>query len=148
MGMNALITDILGRTGINPERFSLQWASAAEAPRFVKLITDFTGRIKKLGPLGQAEGIEPAELQAKIAKAIEVAGDRKVRMFYGNAVKAIRKEAVFTAERINEVIAEKTAKTVEAAFAAPAGGAGEGGEGDEAMQPAAQPKKKAVKKKG
>jgi len=120
MGMQCLVTNILEQSGINPERFSLQWASAAEASRFVKLITDFTDRIKDLGPLGQAEGIEAEELQARITRAVGVASDRKVRILYGNAVKAIRKETVFTPERISEVIADKTAKIVEAAFAAPA----------------------------
>jgi len=40
---------VLAEVGINPDRFSIEWASAAEAPRFVKLITEFTIKMKELG---------------------------------------------------------------------------------------------------
>lgn len=36
--------------GIEPERFRLEWVSAAEAPRFAEVIRDFTDQIKQLGP--------------------------------------------------------------------------------------------------
>lgn len=37
--------------GIDPGRLKLQWISSAEASVFAELITAFTHRIKKLGPL-------------------------------------------------------------------------------------------------
>jgi F420-non-reducing hydrogenase iron-sulfur subunit len=42
--------------GIDPERFRIEWVSSAEAPRFAKLVTDFTEAVRKLGPnpLGKA----------------------------------------------------------------------------------------------
>jgi hypothetical protein len=118
MGVNALLLKVLEEVGIKPERFSLKWASAAEAPRFVKLITQFTEDIKKLGPLGEAEGLEPEELKARLTKALKVMEDRKVRMFFGNATKALRKEGIFTQEHISAVIDEKMTKTVKAALEA------------------------------
>ena len=36
--------------GIEPERFRLEWVSAAEAPRFAEVITDTVEKIRKLGP--------------------------------------------------------------------------------------------------
>jgi hypothetical protein len=120
MGMNALVFNVLKEIGINPERFSLQWASAAEAPRFVKLITDFTGRIKALGPLGESEGIEPDELQARLEKGLAAVSSRKVRMVYGNTAKAIRKEGIFTQKYINGVIEEKLNKAILGALSAEA----------------------------
>jgi hypothetical protein len=116
MGMNSLVHQILTRIGVNPARFNLRWASAAEAPRFVKLITEFTQKIKDLGPLGYSEGIEPAELRQRLQKALAVVSDRKVRMSYGNAVKTIRKDGQFTQEYIDAVMVEKLAKTLTAAF--------------------------------
>ena len=116
MGMNALILKILKETGINPERFSLQWASAAEAPRFVKLITEFTGRIKELGPLGESEGIEPEEIKVRLAKGLAAASSKKVRMVYGNTAKIIRKEGIFTQEYISGVIEEKLSKAIAGAL--------------------------------
>jgi hypothetical protein len=118
MGMNGLVGSVLQGIGINPERFSLQWASAAEAPRFVKLITGFTTRIKELGPLGEAEGIGPDELKVRLEKALEAVSSRKVRMVYGNTAKAIRKEGIFTQEYISSVIEEKLTKAISGALEA------------------------------
>ena len=133
MGMNALVVNVLTEIGVNPDRFSLKWASAAEAPRFVKLITDFTGKIKELGPLGESEGIAPDELQAKLEKGLSAVSSRKVRMVYGNTAKSIRKEAIFTQEYISGVIEEKLSKTIAGALSA------------EAEEPAkAEPEKKAT----
>ena len=120
MGMNALVVNVLTEIGINPDRFSLKWASAAEAPRFVKLITEFTGKIKELGPLGESEGIAPDELQAKLEKGLSAVSSRKVRMVYGNTAKSIRKEAIFTQEYINGVIEEKLSKAIAGALSAEA----------------------------
>jgi hypothetical protein len=116
MGMNALVHKVLKGVGIKEERCSLQWASAAEAPRFVKLITEFTNKVKELGPLGEAEGIEPEEIKKRLDAALGAVSDRKVRMFFGNATKSIRKEGIFTQEYISGVIDEKLTKTVTAAL--------------------------------
>jgi hypothetical protein len=136
MGMNALVSNVLEGIGVNPERFSLQWASAAEAPRFVKLITEFTNKIKELGPLGQAEGIEPDEMKARLDKALAAVSSRKVRMVFGMTTKSIRKEGVFTPEYINAVIGEKLSKAITGALTA---------EPKEEAKPA--PEKKAAPKK-
>jgi hypothetical protein len=113
MGMNALVHRILKDIGIREERFSLQWASAAEAPRFVKLITDFTAQIRELGPLGQAEGMSTEEVREKLQKGLDIVSSQKVRISFGNAAKAVRKDKVWTNEHIDEVINTKMAKTLE-----------------------------------
>ncbi len=136
MGMNGLVFNVLKEIGINPARFSLQWASAAEAPRFVKLITEFTGKIKELGPLGQSEGIAPDEIQARLQKGLAAVSSKKVRMVYGNTAKTIRKEAIFTQEYISGVIEEKLSKAIAGALTA---------EAEEGAEPAAE--KTAVKEK-
>jgi hypothetical protein len=116
MGMNVLVRKVLSEVGLNPRRYALQWASAAEAPRFVKLITEFTKEIKELGPLGAAEGIAPAELKARLEKGLAVVSDRKVRMAYGAATKTVRKDEIFTQEHITAVMDEKMAKSLSAVF--------------------------------
>ncbi len=113
-----MVSEVLKGIGVNPERFSLQWASAAEAPRFVKLITEFTDKIKELGPLGQSEGIEPDEMKARLDKALDAVSSRKVRMVFGMTTKSIRKEAIFTTEYINAVIEEKLSKAITGALTA------------------------------
>ncbi len=115
MGVNGLVKKVLAEIGINPDRFSLQWASAAEAPRFVKLITDFTMKVKDLGPLGHAEGVAPEEMQARIAKALALVSDRKLRVAFGNVTKSLRKEGnKVTNEMIASLVDEKLSKTITA----------------------------------
>jgi F420-non-reducing hydrogenase iron-sulfur subunit len=48
-----LLRNLLGYVGINPDRLRLAWVSAAEAPRFVQVTTEFAGKIRELGPLSQ-----------------------------------------------------------------------------------------------
>ncbi len=116
MGVYSLVRKVLTEVGIKPERFSMQWASAAEAPRFVKLITEFTGQVKKLGPIGEAEGIQPAELKVRINTALNLVSNRKLRVSFGSATKTIRKDAVFTQEHITGVMNDKLSSTISAAL--------------------------------
>ncbi len=112
MGMDALVRKVLRDVGINEERVCLDWASAAEATLYVKLITEFTQKMKALGPLGEAEGIDPDELKERLTKALDAVSSRKVRISFGNATKAVRKDAVWTKEHIDEIIETKTAKSL------------------------------------
>jgi hypothetical protein len=115
MGVNALVKKVLTEIGINSERFGLHWASAAEAPRFVKLITDFTMRTRELGPLGQSEGLSPEEVKERLTKAINLLSDRKLRVAFGNVTKAMRKEGPqITPEWIKETVDTKLSKTISA----------------------------------
>ena len=117
MGADALVRKVLEEVGIRTERYDLEWASAAEAPRFVELITKFTERMKELGPLGQAEGLSPDEIKERLQKALDVVSSQKVRISFGNAAKAVRKDAVWTREHIDEVITTKMAKSLDKALA-------------------------------
>ena len=117
MGVNALVQRVMKEIGIREERFSLKWASAAEAPRFVELITSFTQQIKELGPLGKAEGLSRDELKERLAKGLEVVSDQKVRVSFGNATKAVRQDGIWTHEHIGEIVNSKMEKTLEKVFA-------------------------------
>ncbi len=111
MVMNALIRRVLDGIGLNPDRFSLQWASAAEAPRFVRLITEFTAQVRELGPLGSSEGLDGEELRQRLDKALEFVSDRKLRVAFGNLTKNLRKDGgKLSDEAIEEALAAKLAK--------------------------------------
>ena len=47
----AVISTVLEDTGINPDRFELEWISSAEATVFAQIMTGFTQKIQKIGPL-------------------------------------------------------------------------------------------------
>jgi len=40
---------VLENAGIDPARFTLQWVSSAEAPRFAEVVTQFTEKMRSLG---------------------------------------------------------------------------------------------------
>ncbi len=114
--MDALVRKVLKDVGINEERVSLQWASAAEASLYVSHITEFTQKMKELGPLGETEGIEPDDLKARLEKALAAVSSQKVRISYGNAAKAVRKDGIWTKEHIDEIVETKTAKSLAGAL--------------------------------
>lgn len=46
-----LLRNLLRQLGVNPERFELQWVSAAESKRFQETVNGFIDRIENLGKL-------------------------------------------------------------------------------------------------
>jgi len=59
-----LCKKLLEQIGVNPERLRLEWVSASEGIRFAEVITDFTKKLKELGPLGIDENGLKLKLEA------------------------------------------------------------------------------------
>ena len=59
-----LLKKLLEQLGINPGRVRLEWISAAEGPKFAKVVTEFTETIRRLGPF---EGAAEEPLTAEVA---------------------------------------------------------------------------------
>jgi F420-non-reducing hydrogenase iron-sulfur subunit len=57
---------ILEHVGIKPERLRLQFMSGAEAQLYVESVNDFIKKVKELGPLGRAEGLDEKQLKFKL----------------------------------------------------------------------------------
>jgi hypothetical protein len=112
MIMEEFLRKILAKIGIDSERFVLKWASAAEGPRFVKLITDFTAKIKSLGPLGDPEGADKDELQIKLLAARSALEKVKLRTGLGNLTKGFRKEGDYSDQIIKDKVNEKLTKSI------------------------------------
>jgi hypothetical protein len=93
--------------GLKPERLALDWASAAEAPLFVELITRFTTDVKKLGPLGTAEGIPIEELKLKLLAARAAVKGVKLRTRFARLAQDLRDGNQHTPEVIEAKMAEK-----------------------------------------
>ncbi len=107
-----LIREILKSSGVDPERFSLEWASAAEAPRFTELITTFTKKIKEMGPLGQAEGTDRDELLLKLRAASSASAALKVKPRLRALTKGFSAEGDYSADVIKQKVEEKLAGIV------------------------------------
>jgi coenzyme F420-reducing hydrogenase delta subunit/predicted XRE-type DNA-binding protein len=69
ISMVHLSKKLLRQIGINPERLRLEWVSASQGIRFAEVITDFTKKLKELGPLGVSEGIDEKELKFQLEAA-------------------------------------------------------------------------------
>ncbi len=59
-----MLKDLLEFVGIEGERVNLVWVSSAEGPRFAKEITEFTEKIRSLGPLNWNSQRADLELRA------------------------------------------------------------------------------------
>jgi len=57
---------LLERIGISPERVRLEWIAASEGSRFAEVMTDFADTLRRLGPIGEGEGIEADDLRLKL----------------------------------------------------------------------------------
>lgn len=66
LSMMHLTRKVLDKVGVNPERLRLEWVSASEGIRFAKVVTDFTEKLKEMGPLGTGEGINKSGLKIKL----------------------------------------------------------------------------------
>ena len=65
----------------------MEWVSAAEGIRFVKLIGEFTERIRNLGPIGSSEGLDAEILALRLEAAKLALVGRKLRMAMGRLAK-------------------------------------------------------------
>ena len=68
---DALSTMHLGKklleyAGLSPDRLRLEWVSASEGVRYAEVVTDFSTRLKELGPIGAGEGMDQSALKRKL----------------------------------------------------------------------------------
>jgi hypothetical protein len=99
---------VLKDAGVNPDRMALEWASAAEAPRFVKIITGYVSEIKSMGPLGTAEGEnEQGAIRMHLWAGVKAASARKVRTALGKLAKDMHKSDDYSPQVISAGVAKK-----------------------------------------
>jgi len=72
LNMMHLCRKLLEHSGVNPDRLRIEWISAAEGTRFAEIMNDFTANLRKLGPLGEGEGIEIGRLKSELAEVTEL----------------------------------------------------------------------------
>jgi hypothetical protein len=95
-------------SGVNPDRMVLEWASAAEAPRFVELITRYISDIKSMGPLGTAEGENGQDvIRMHLRAGVKAASARKVRTALGKLAKDMHKSDDYSPQVISAGVAKK-----------------------------------------
>ncbi|NIA05378.1 MAG: hydrogenase iron-sulfur subunit [Proteobacteria bacterium] len=108
----ALVHETLQRLGIDRQRFLIDWASAAEGPNFVRIITAFTRQVAELGPLAPPGGTGAADPRRDLAHAAEAAGGRKIRIGLINASREMMKSGDFSREGIAALVRAKCDKAL------------------------------------
>ena len=78
------------RLHISAERLNAGWISAAEGSLFVQVITDFTDRIKELGPMGENEGLKKETLQVNFKAAKLAMEGKKLRLIFATQAKYMK----------------------------------------------------------
>ena len=74
------------------ERLQLEWISSAEAQKFVRVVTEFTEKIKALGPNPMA--IFKEKIEALGPRALSGSGQRNIRLQKPTAVAVKRKAKI------------------------------------------------------
>jgi F420-non-reducing hydrogenase iron-sulfur subunit len=72
LSMVSLARRILAYIGLNPERLKIEFMSGAEANVFVDGVNGFVNQVRQLGPLGESEGMDYHEVQAKLEGIIKL----------------------------------------------------------------------------
>jgi coenzyme F420-reducing hydrogenase delta subunit/Fe-S-cluster-containing hydrogenase component 2 len=68
LNMVLLCRRIMEHIGLNSERLRIDFMSSAEGILFAEVMNEFGNKVKELGPLGEAEGIDQDELRSKLAE--------------------------------------------------------------------------------
>ena len=87
---------LLKHIGLNEDRLAFSQCSSAEGARFVELATEFTDRIRDIGPLGQGgDTIGQPELTEKLESAHSVLAGEKMRWVIGKRTEFMGKGNIY-----------------------------------------------------
>jgi len=109
LSMMHLGRKLLEYTGVNQDRLRLEWVSASEGIRFAEVVTDFTDRLKKLGPLGTGEGMDQSALKLKLEAIrkllpyVKLVEREKLRVRFESKKQY---EEFFAGEKLNSLLKE------------------------------------------
>lgn len=108
---------VLKSVGLSPERLLVDWVSASEGERFANLVTDFIGRVRKLGPLGNETDLEPQQLKTRLIAAKEAFAQQRIRWLVGRERELVEDKNVFGEKVSQEEFDQLMLQTVEKEFA-------------------------------
>ena len=108
---------VLKSVELSPERLLVDWVSASEGERFATLVTDFIGRVRKLGPLGNEIDLEPQQLKTRLTAAKEAFAQQRIRWLVGRERELVEDKNVFGEKVSQEEFDQLMLQTVEKEFA-------------------------------
>jgi F420-non-reducing hydrogenase iron-sulfur subunit len=108
-----VIEKLIEKTGLEPERFRLEWISASEGERFSKIVGEFTETIKGLGP---SKVNEDPELANRLDAAVDTALDFRIRALLGHEVHMAEEGNVYGEKRTEEELRKIISVAIEDEF--------------------------------
>ncbi len=63
---------LMERIGLDPERLRIEFISSGEGIRFAELMNEFSGTVRRLGPIGEGEGIDGKTLDFRLQAAARI----------------------------------------------------------------------------
>ncbi len=96
---------LMEQIGVNPERLRLEWVSASEGIRYAEIMTDFTKKLKELGPLGIDENGLKLKLEAakNLVPYIKLVERERLRVHFETEEEY---DEFFTSEEVNRLFHE------------------------------------------
>ena len=108
-GMVQLCKKLMECVGISPERLRIEQMSAGEGIRFAEIMNDFSRKLREVGPLGKAEGIDADKLKFRLRTVvnlipyIRLVERERLRVHFDTAEEY---EKYFHGDEINKLIRE------------------------------------------
>jgi len=116
LGNTLMAKRILEHVGVDPDRLRLEWVSASEGNRYAEIVSEFTGSLRNLGPLGTGEGMDRKTLKLKLEAIrkllpyVKLVEREKLRVRFENKAEYERFFASAELKSLfNELIADKLA---------------------------------------
>jgi F420-non-reducing hydrogenase iron-sulfur subunit len=109
LNMVLLFKKIMEHLGLNPERLRIEFMSAGEGILFTEVINDFGEKVKALGPLGKAEGLDEDEVKSRIQEVKKLIPYIKIVKREQLESRLKNEEAydrLFTSEEIDKLFSE------------------------------------------
>jgi coenzyme F420-reducing hydrogenase delta subunit/ferredoxin len=109
LNMVLLCKRIMEHIGLNPERLRLEFMSSADGNLFAEIMSAYGNQMRQLGPLGEAEGLDQGELNAKLMEIrklvpyIKLTKNEKLASRLG---KPEEYDQLFTKEEIDQLFSE------------------------------------------
>jgi len=90
-----MLKRLMALTGLEPERLRLEWVSASEGQRFAQVVTEFTERIRKLGPSPLSGQRPDRQILENLQAARDAASDFRLRVLVGRERELTEKSNVY-----------------------------------------------------
>ena len=109
LNMVLLCKRIMEHVGLAPERLRIEFMSSADGILFAEIMREFGSEVRKLGPIGRAEGLDQKELNAKLDEIrrlvpyIKLAKDEKLGTRLENPEEY---DQLFTRAEIDQLFSE------------------------------------------